>query len=128
MRARNPVMEVIYTAFQLEIDNDFVFNQNCLTVNLPNQKQIMISAPQISTTDRPFSQPLISPNKHTYHYQYHLKHSDTTQPNPRLFLHNLEECRVYLDDICNTFLTARVHDFEITFPDGTVYLLMVSEK
>ena len=123
--AYNPVIKIIHTVFQSELANTFIFNNEQLTVVLPNHHQLLISAPCIKSKHHHAIPNLNSTQRHTYHYQYQQKH---VSPNTRLTLHNLEECRIYLDDICHTFLNACIRDFEIIFSDGTTYLLLASEK
>lgn len=114
----NPVIETIYAAFKIEIANQFTLDEATITLTLPNQSRVEITAPRVDATTTPHTNqtPIINA-AHTYHY---------TQQNGRLLLHNLEECRVYLDDVCQTFLNATIRDNEVTFPDNTAYLVMVT--
>ncbi len=110
----NPVIEAIYAAFKLEIANQFDLHDNILELTLPNQQRLMIAAPKVNTV--PITDYTIPNDTHSYHYK---------QTNKRLLIHNIEECRAYLDDVCHNLLNVPVHDFELTFPDGTVYLITI---
>lgn len=111
----NPVIEAIYAAFKLEIANQFVLNHDTLELTLPGQSRLIIAAHKVNPATNNSHQATLT-NTHTYHY---------TQTDQRLLLHNIEECRAYLDDVCHNLLDVPVHDFEITFPDGTVYLITI---
>ena len=125
----NPVIEAIYAAFQLEIANQFTLTDHALMVTLPDQNCIAIRAPQVTasaTNTAPTTDFHTTRDAHTYHYIHqHNFTTDTKHPLPKLLLHNGEECRAYLDDICHTFLNATIRDNEITFPDSTTYLVML---
>lgn len=118
MSTINPVMEAIHTAFRWEIANQFTTTEQTLTITLTDGTRAVISAPQVATPTKPH-RPVINRNQHTYHY--------THQTDDKKFiLHNLEECRVYLDDVCHTFLNATVRDNEVIFSDGSAYLVTVT--
>ena len=123
----NPVIEAIYAAFKLEIGNQFFLTNNSIVVTFPDQSRAVISAPQVAPS--PDSLNLVTPDipplnsTHTYHYLH--QHDFNQQSESLLNLQNLEDCRAYLDDVCQNLLSVPVHDFEITFPDGTIYLLTI---
>lgn len=125
MIKNNPIMEAIYAAFQLEIANQFTLTNNALHVVLPNQQTLVITAHQVGHRNAQSLQPTFIPQTHTYHYQHNLN-ARTNATSARLTLHNLEECRIYLDDVCHNLINATVHDCELTLPDGTIYLLTVT--
>ena len=109
----NPVLATIRAAFNAEIANPFTVHDHTITVDLPHGDPVAITvlplSPSTPTTSR-------LKTTHTYHYT----HQDTPG---RLVLHNLTELRAYQDDVCQTLLNARYRDGEVTFPDGTTYLL-----
>ncbi len=123
----NPVMESIQAAFQMEIANQFTVKDDTLVLTLPDQSRLVIGANPITPTKH--TQPNTPTAKHTYHYvhqhDFGYGNADEHQPLQRLLLRNMEDCRSYLDDVCQTLLDAAFHDFEITFPDGSAYLLTV---
>jgi len=123
----NPVMTAIYAAFKLEIANQFIFDNYALTITLPDQSKLAITAipvqphstraaPPNSTTPR---------NDHTFHYLHQHDFTADNRPLGKLLLHNLEECRAYLDDVCTTFLYAHIHDGEIQISNNTTYLITI---
>lgn len=122
----NPVIEAIFAAFRLEITNPFTLTQQTLVITFPDQSHAVIRAPQVtpaslSNDDTPAFTTIKHP--HTYHYRH--RHDYGQPHNELLTLHNTEECRAYLDDICHNLLNATVCDCEITFPNGARYLLTV---
>ena len=126
----NHVIEAIHAAFQMEIANQFTTTEHTLTVTLPDHGRIVITAQPIDAySGKPVATPQPAHDAHTFHYihqhDYGYGHADE-QPLNRLMLHNLAECRAYVDDVCHTFLVAQIHDNEITFPDGAGYVLMIN--
>ena len=130
----NPVIEAVQAAFNLEIANQFTVTDNTLTITLPDHTRLLITAEPVSTPGTPTPaaphQSATSPDTHTYHYLHqHDFDSGATDARPplgRLLLHNLAECQAYLDDVCHSFLVANIRDNEITFPDGTAYLMTIN--
>lgn len=116
-------MEAIHAAFRLEIANQFTTTDESLTVTLFNGTRAVIGAPQVTPATTASPHPTFSHDTHTYHYTHQ---ADGEKSHSRLTLHNMEECRVYLDDVCHTFLNATIHDNEVVFPDGTAYLVTVT--
>ena len=125
MQTNNPILKIIYDTMQTEITNRINATPHSIQLTLPNEAKIIIGA--IMTTAPlyivpPFS---IRTNKtHTYHF---LHQSNDTNQSSRLTLLSMEDCRSYLDDVCQTLLNATFHDFEITFPDGSTYLILVTQ-
>ena len=120
----NPVSAVLQAAFNLEIANPFTVHDNTITVTLPHGDTVVITV--FPLTPITHTIPPHRPTEHTYHYEHQHDFTATPdQPLARLILHNLEDCRSYLDDVCHTFINAEVRDFELTFPDGAVYLITV---
>lgn len=124
----NPVTETIQAAFQMEIANQFTTKGDTLTLTLPDGGHLTIAATAVTPTAHAKPHQTTTHDAHTYHYvhQHDFGYgNDEHQALERLLLRNMEDCRSYLDDVCHTFLDAKFHDFEITFPDGTAYLLTV---
>lgn len=121
----NPVIEAIFAAFRLEITNPFTLTQQTLVITFPDQSHAVIRAPQVvHTSNTKYTAPKTALKQtHTYHYRH--RHDYGQPHNELLTLHNAEECRAYLDDICHNLLNATVRDCEITFPNGARYLLTV---
>ena len=122
----NPVMEVIQTAFQMEIANEMTTTTEGLVVTLADHKRVLITTTPITTG---ITQPHPKPDTHTYHYihqhDFGYGQVDEIKTVKRLTLRNIEDCRSYLDDVCESFLNATNRDFEITFADGTAYLITI---
>lgn len=125
----NPVIEALYAAFRLEIANQFVLSDDSLVVTFPDQTRAIINAQQVvaspNTTNAHISIASAFNSTHTYHYQ-HRRDFDPQAP-ALLTLQNIEDCRSYLDDVCQNLLSVPVHDFEVTFPDQTVYLITIDK-
>ena len=123
MHSISPVIQAIQSAFSNEIANDFQFTNHSLTVTLPNKKKLNIVVPLIVAPTQLLTQPFFRSSKmiHTYHY---LHQNEKILP-ARLTLQSIEDCRSYVDDICQTMLNANMRDNEITFPDGSVYLIII---
>lgn len=130
MHTNNPVIKIIQTAFQTEIANPITSTAHSLTITLPDNQQIIIGA--ILTTAPlynipPF--PIRTDRPHTFHYDTHqsqIKISHPKATNSHLTLLSLTDCQSYLDDICHNLFNATCRDSEITFPDGSKYLIMVT--
>ncbi|MCQ2381845.1 MAG: hypothetical protein MJ054_00915 [Clostridia bacterium] len=124
----NPVIEVIYAAFKLELANDFFLENNKLFITLKNKHRVVITAPQVSSTTA-LSQDTVptTKNTHTYHYIHQDDFVEEKRPSGLLLLNNIEECYAYIDDICQNLLNVPVRNFEVTFPDGTIYLIKITE-
>lgn len=119
-------MEAIQAAFKLEIANPFTTTATTLTVALSDGGHAVIGATLVSPTVHTTSQ-TPSPSTHTYHYRHqHDFDGADNQPMQRLLLRNIADCRSYLDDVCHTFLAGTWRDNEVTFPDGTVYLITIA--
>ena len=118
----NPVMEALIAAFQLEITNHFSLTDDALLLTLPNQSHLKIEVIQVNpnSTHTMSISADIPRNHHTFHY-----FTAENRPLQKLTLHNIAECRAYLDDACLTFLNARLHNGEIQFPDSTAYLIII---
>lgn len=125
----NPVMEVIYAAFKLEIANQFFLTNNSLVVTFPDQTRAVISAPQVSPAPDDLNhEPPVIPSlndQHTFHYSH--QHDFDDQTDKLLTLQSLDDCRSYLDDICENLLSVPTRNCEVTFPNGTVYLITVDK-
>ena len=112
----NIVITSIAAACQMELANRVKpVGDNSLRLTLPNQHQVLITAKRLGNA--PLYQPPAKPQKHTYHY--------TANPDAggKLLLLSLEDCRSYLDDVCQNLLDAEYRDGELTFPNGDIYLL-----
>lgn len=121
MPKTNPIIKTIAQVFQNEITNTYATTPHSITLTLPNEQTLIIGV--ILTTAPLHSSPAFkfgTTNTYTYHYQ-HQPHTTT-----RLTLQSLEDCRSYIDDICHTMLNATFNDFEVTFPDGSAYLIMIT--
>ncbi len=126
----NSIIQALDAAFKLEIANQFILTDNTLTVTLPDQKQIVINAQCIKTDANNKPQHLTLPiDTHSYEYVHqHDFSSNEQQPLQRLLLRNIEDCRAYVDDVCQNLLDVPVHDFEVQFSDGTTYLITIEPK
>ncbi len=124
----NPVIEAIQAAFQMEIANQFTTKDDTLVVTLPDGGHLTIGATPITPTAKQAPHQPATHSEHTYHYvhQHDFGYGNGDEQSlTRLLLRSEEDCRSYLDDVCHTFLDATFRDYEITFPDGSAYLLTV---
>ncbi len=128
--SNNPIIQAIDAAFKLEVANQCTLTENTLTVTLPNQAYVIINAQCIKADANNKTQHLTLPiDAHSYEYVHqHDFSSDEHQPLQRLLLRNIEDCRAYVDDVCQNLLDVPVHDFEVQFSDGTTYLITIEPK
>ena len=125
----NPVMEALYAAFQLEIANQFTFTKNALRITLPDQTYLIVRAYHVNPVASPAMTHSISVPKHAHTYHFlHLHDFNNAQDTDRLVLQSLEDCCAYIDDVCRNLLNATLRDLEVTFPDGTAYLITVEKE
>ena len=130
MHTNNPVIKIIQTIFQTEIANPITNTAHSLTITLPDNQSVIIGA--ILTTAPLYKVPpfaIRTERPHTFHYdtyQSQIKTSHTQATNPRLTLLSLADCQSYLDDICHNLLNTTCRDLEITFPDGSKYLIVAT--
>lgn len=112
----NIVTIAIAAACQMEIANPVKYaNDNSLLVTLPNQQQVLITVKPLRND--PCYRPPTTAQRHTHHY--------TANPDTmgKLQLLSLDDCRSYLDDVCQNLLDANYRDGELTFPNGDIYLV-----
>ncbi len=122
----NPILNIIQSAFAAEIANDHQITPHAIVVNLPNKKRIIIGVIlTVPSTRTVAPYPLRTDKQHTYHYLHQFTNATPTAPKP-FMLQSLEDCRSYIEDVCRTFFNADFHDFEITFPDGSTYLVVAA--
>ncbi|MBO4726370.1 MAG: hypothetical protein J5598_02080 [Clostridia bacterium] len=125
----NPVMETIAAAFKLEIANHFTITDNLLTLTLPDHNHIKIQAMLVTTRlNTNHAAHIVPRDHHTFHYIHQHDFTAENHSLEKLLLHNLNECRAYIDDVCITFLNAVMCDGEIQFFDGTKYLITVDAE
>ncbi len=121
----NPILNIIQSAFAAEISNDHQVTPHAITVELPDKTCIIIgtilTCPSTRTVP-PY--PIQTDAKHSYHYLHQAEHT-TTDPQP-FTLQSIEDCRSYVEDVCRTLINAEFHDFEMTFPDGSSYLIAIA--
>ena len=121
----NPVFNIIQSAFAAEIANDHQVTPHAITVKLPDNTRVIIGT--ILTTPSTHTvppYPVRTDTEHSYHY-LHQTSNPTTAPTP-LTLQSIEDCRSYLEDVCRSMINAEFRDFEITFPDGSSYLIVLA--
>lgn len=112
----NIVITCIAAACQMEIANRVKpVGDNSLLLTLPKQNQVLITVKPLRND--PFYRPPEKPQKHTYHY------NANPDAGGKLQLLSLEDCRSYLNDVCQNLLDAEYRDGELTFPNGDIYLL-----
>ena len=112
----NIVTTSIAAACKMEIANRVKpVGDNSLLLTLPKQRQVLITVKPLRKD--PFYRPPAHPQKHTYHY-----HANP-DAGGKLLLLSLEDCRSYLNDVCQNLLDAEYRDGELTFPNGDIYLL-----
>ena len=120
MPTNSQILAIIHDTMQQEITNPVTRAPHALRLTFPDNKQAIIG---IILTTAPLHQTapyeLKTAQAHTYHYL----HQATKQP---FTIRGIEDCRCYIEDICQTMLNAKFRDFEITFPDGSRYLIMVT--
>lgn len=110
------VAEVIILAFRMEIANPLKpVGDNSFLVSLPNHGQVIITVKPLRHD--PHYQPPTQPKRHTVHHNLQI------DPNQPLTLLSIEDCRCYLDDVCQNLLDAEYHDGELTFPNGDSFLV-----
>lgn len=127
MSTNNPILAIIHDTMQKEITNAMDTTAHSIIVTLPDQSQVIIGAILISAPQQTVSpSPLRTQQQHSYHFQHQ---SDTAQQTATPFtLQSVADCRSYVDDICQTMISAKFRDFEITLPDGSIYLVILSHK
>ena len=128
MHKNNPIMKIIHEVFAKEIANPYTVTAHAITLKFPDHNQAIIGA--ILTTAPLLQVPPFSIKKnyqHTFHYLHQHDHNPTNSESLTPFtLHSLADCRSYLDDLCRTCFNAQFNDFELTFPDGSTYLIVIT--
>ena len=119
MPTNSQILAIIRDTMQQEITNSIDITPHALRITFPNHTQAIVGVILTAAPTQQTPHALKTTQTHTYHYL----HQTITQP---FTLHSLEDCRCYIDDICKTMLNAKFHDFEITFSDGSRYLIMVT--
>lgn len=124
----NPVLKIIQEAFATEISNDHQVTPHAIIVKLPDNTQVIIGVILTSPCIHAIAPYPVRTNvKHTYHYLHQQTKNNTVQYSP-FNLQSIEDCRSYVDDVCKTFVNAKFYDFEITFPDGSAYLVVIAHN
>lgn len=127
---KNILLDFVINVFNLEIANHYTTTEHAVIIDFPDRTQAVIAAHPVAGhfPRRPVLPPLRQ--DHSYHYVHQHDYGYGREPEVlglnKLTLRGWEDCRVYLQDACETLLAAEFNDFEITFDSGPVYLLTIT--
>ena len=127
MHTNQQIMQVFQKTMHLEITNPIKTTPHSICLELPNHQQVLIGI--IMTTaplhnSKPFT--LATKCQHTYHYLHQNDYTSAKQLT-RFTLQSVEDCRAYIDDICQTLMNVKLNDCEITLHDGSTYLITITK-
>ena len=122
----NQILKILQSAISAETTNDYQITPHAITVNLPDQSQIIIGIILTKPSTHIRSKyHLRTKAQHTYHFLH--QNDATAQTTLKPFtLQSLEDCRSYVEDVCRTFINAQFRDYEISFPNGSAYLVVIA--
>ena len=127
---KNILLDFVQVVFSQEIANHYTVTEHAVVIDFPDRTQAVIAAhPVAGHFPR---HPVLPPLRkdHSYHYVHQHDYGYGRDPEVselnKLTLRGLEDCRVYLQDACETLLAATFNDFEVTFDSGPVYLLTIT--
>ena len=125
------VINFLQSMMHTEISNHLSREADTLFINLSNHKTARVMAPKVPRETPPPTQ--IEATVHniatllyiTHHnYGYGIPHKKIK----KLYLHNLDECRTYLEDAVTSQLNAYFTNYLIEFMNGEKFMLSVELK
>ena len=126
------VVDFLETMMRTEITNPVSRRGNTLVVSLSDHTMAKIAAPKV---DRDTTPPVqteakiqnIATLRYIMQHDYGYGDENRTQLN-RLELHNMDECRTYVEDAVQSQLNAYFTNYLIEFMNGEKFMLSVELK
>lgn len=127
------VIDFLQTMLHREVTNSVNRQDNTLLVSLSDKSTAMIVAPKVSNDTLPPEQPEaqihnIATLRYVMQHDYGYGDKRERRKLNKLELHNLDECRTYVEDAIGSQLNAYFTNYLIEFMNGEKYLLSVELK
>ena len=127
------VIDFLQTMLHREVTNSVSRQDNTLLVSLSDKSTAMIVAPKVSNDTLPPEQPEaqihnIATLRYVMQHDYGYGDKRERRKLNKLELHNLDECRTYVEDAIGSQLNAYFTNYLIEFMNGEKYLLSVELK
>ena len=129
----NFVIDFLAMMMRREIKNMVQYHNNELLVNLSDRTTALITAPKVSRDTLPPEQTEATIHnlatwryvmQHDYGYGDNYEHTVLN----KLLLHDIDECRTYVEDAVGSQLNAYFTNYLIEFMNGEKFLLAVELK
>ena len=126
------VVDFLETIMHTEISNPVCRRGNTLLISLSDHTMAKVAAPKVARDTLPPVQTEakiqnIATLRYVMQHDYGYGQEDRTQIN-RLELHNMDECRTYVEDAVESQLNAYFTNYLIEFMNGEKFMLSVELK
>ncbi len=127
------VIDFLATMMHTEISNPIQRDGDVLWVTLSDQTTARITAPKVDRSTIPPEQSEatvhnIATLRYVMQHDYGYGDENVNHKINQLELHNLDECRTYLEDAIGSQLNAYFTNYLIEFMNGEKYLLSIELK
>lgn len=126
------VINFLETMMRTEITNPVSRRGNSLVISLTDHTMAKVSAPKVARDTLPPVQTEatihnIATLRYIMQHDYGYGKEDRTKIN-RLELHNMDECRTYIEDAIQSQLNAYFTNYLIEFMNGEKFMLAIELK
>ena len=127
------VIDFLNNMMQREISNPVSYRRKALLVNLSNHAIVRVIAPKVPRNTQPPNQTEAQIHnfatlRYILQHDYGYGKEPEQQKLNKLELHNLDECRTYIEDVINNQLNAYFTNGLIEFMNGEKFMISIELK